>query len=318
MTSIAYDAFDECTNLVSVVIPNSVTNIGNAAFEKCYNLRNVSIDEGIKSISYNMFNSCSSLEHVNINGSVTNIRESAFSYCTSLSSITIPSSVERIETKSFYRCNALKKIIFSGNAPQTASNSFGGISSTCVAYVRYGSTGWGDGDSWQGMSLQYYGANVSPGSTIEIDDGYSIVATGGSRIIESDIAITAPLGTSVISTKPRYIVEIADDGMSATVSLRKPELLTPEQSCAEDDKTGVLAVIDETEISAKPELLNGEEIGAIMVNAVPGLYYQAAWGDDIGNLSKGEKVQASTENLYLGVIKQTGTAGFYKITVSDR
>ena len=316
VTSIDHSAFSECTNLVSVIIPNSVTNI-NGAFSKCYSLKNVTIGDGVKSIGGNMFGGCSSLENVHIGKAVTNIMGLTFNYCTSLSSISIPSAVGKIEANAFRGCKALKQIIFQGDAPQVVSGSFSGVSSSCVAYVRYGSTGWGDGDSWQGLTLQYYGANILTGSAIEIDGVYSIVAIGNSGITESDIAITAPLGASVVSTKTGYIVEIADDGMSATVSLRKPELLIPAPQDAEDI-TGVLAVIDESEISAKPELVNGEEIGAIKVNTVPGLYYQAAWGDKIGNLSSGEKVQASTGILYLGVIKQTGTAGFYKITVSDR
>ena len=35
------------------------------------------------------------------------------------------------------------------------------------------------------------------------------------------------------------------------------------------------------------------------------------------NLTTGTKVQATTDTLYLGVIKQTGSIGFYKVTVSE-
>ena len=37
----------------------------------------------------------------------------------------------------------------------------------------------------------------------------------------------------------------------------------------------------------------------------------------MGDMTTGEKVQATGEKLYLGVIKQTGDKGFYKISVSE-
>ena len=35
-------------------------------------------------------------------------------------------------------------------------------------------------------------------------------------------------------------------------------------------------------------------------------------------MTQGEKVQATGDTLYLGVIKQKGNKGFYKITVSEQ
>ena len=49
-----------------------------------------------------------------------------------------------------------------------------------------------------------------------------------------------------------------------------------------------------------------------------GLWYQASWGDGLQNMTQGEKVQATSENLYLGVIKQTGASGFYRLLVSEK
>lgn len=295
VTSIAYDAFDECTNLVSVVIPNSVTNIGNAAFEKCYNLKSATLGSGITSISSSLFNTCSALENVVVAGNVTSISE-----------------------KAFYCCKALTDVVFHGDAPTVGSRAFYSVPSDCSIYVRYGSTGWGDGDTWQGLRLKYYGANVSSGTATEIDGGYSISATGGARLTESDITITAVAGSNVVPTTVGYVVEIADDGQSATVTLRKPEIATQTASDVEGDRTGALVIAEEDVISAKPETDEGDELAAIAVHTVPGLFYQASWGSELGCLSAGQKVQATGDTLYLGVIKQTGSSGFYKVTVSDR
>ena len=48
------------------------------------------------------------------------------------------------------------------------------------------------------------------------------------------------------------------------------------------------------------------------------LWYQVAWGDDLGNMTEGDKVQATGNSLYLGVIKQKGDMGFYKPSVSEK
>lgn len=48
--------FENCTNLKEVVIPNTVTSIGDYAFDYCYSLRSLTIGESVKSIGTNAFN----------------------------------------------------------------------------------------------------------------------------------------------------------------------------------------------------------------------------------------------------------------------
>ena len=74
-----------------VVIPGSVTKIGEGAFEGCTSLASVSIPEG-----------------------VTEIGEDAFSGCTSLTSVTIPEGVTKIGRDAFCGCSSLKEIRFAG------------------------------------------------------------------------------------------------------------------------------------------------------------------------------------------------------------
>ena len=77
------------TSITSVIIPNSVTSIGNSAFCACDSLTSVVIGESVTSIGSSAFYDCRSLASVVIGDSVTSIGDSAFSNCGSLSSIYI-------------------------------------------------------------------------------------------------------------------------------------------------------------------------------------------------------------------------------------
>ena len=69
-----------CNNLTNVIIPNSVTSIGNSAFGSCDNLVNVYIGDSVVSID-RAFSDCNNLTNVVIGKSVTSIDDGAFSYC---------------------------------------------------------------------------------------------------------------------------------------------------------------------------------------------------------------------------------------------
>ena len=72
-----------------VVIPDSVTTIGNWAFYKCTSFTSVTIPDSVTTICEYAFYGCSSLTSVTIPDSVTTIDNSAFYGCSSLTSINV-------------------------------------------------------------------------------------------------------------------------------------------------------------------------------------------------------------------------------------
>ena len=80
-TTIVDSAFSGCTNLISIVIPDTVTSIGTYSFYDCSSLTSIDFGKGIKTIG-----------------------NAVFYYCSSLTYIVIPDSVETIGINAFYTC----------------------------------------------------------------------------------------------------------------------------------------------------------------------------------------------------------------------
>ena len=93
VVSISENAFLGCSELTSVVIPNTVTTIENFAFHECFGLKSVTIPNSVTSIGWFCFNRAG-ITTVNIPASVTTIDEAAFGGCQNLESITVDAQNE--------------------------------------------------------------------------------------------------------------------------------------------------------------------------------------------------------------------------------
>ena len=128
VTSIGSSAFEYCSGLTSVTIPNSVTSIGNYAFHGCNGLTSLTIPESVTSIRYQAFYGCSSLTSVTIPEGVTRIGDLAFRDCTSLTSVTIPNSVTSIGSQAFWGCSGLTSVTIPNSVTFIGSSAFSGCS----------------------------------------------------------------------------------------------------------------------------------------------------------------------------------------------
>lgn len=116
-STIPSSLFLNCTNLVSVTFPNTITGVlGNSSFNGCTNLQN--IDFGNTTISY--------------------LGDSCFSGCVNLRSITFPDSVTTFGNSAFYNCSNLNfnaksfTNLFPPNLTSIGSNAFSGSGLTIV------------------------------------------------------------------------------------------------------------------------------------------------------------------------------------------
>ncbi|MDD3307930.1 MAG: leucine-rich repeat protein [Acetobacterium sp.] len=85
----------------SVILPISVTEIGNGAFYDCDKLTVINLPENVKNIGDDAFGSCRSLTNLVLPEGTTEIGYYAFRYCKLLTKVVIPASVKKIGTGIF-------------------------------------------------------------------------------------------------------------------------------------------------------------------------------------------------------------------------
>lgn len=135
--SIAAYAFDACSSLTEVTIPESVIVIGESAFNGCTNLKSINLPDSLMSIDQyafaatglvdviipesaltiqeGAFSQCQSLQSVQLPEGMTRLYSDVFSGCSALSSIDIPSGVTVIDNRAFYGCTSLNGITLPDN-----------------------------------------------------------------------------------------------------------------------------------------------------------------------------------------------------------
>ena len=125
---IASGAFNYCTDLKKVTIPDSVKTMCFSAFYACKKLTDISIGNGISIIPEDAFNECRSLESVTIPNSVKAIEGYAFAYCEKLTNLTLPDSVTSIGYSAFAFCTQISTVTIPNSVTDLGTGVFRGCS----------------------------------------------------------------------------------------------------------------------------------------------------------------------------------------------
>lgn len=142
VTEIGDEAFKNCRNLVSVTLPDTITSIGYRAFFGCIKLADFRIPAGVTELK-NSFLAGTALSAIEIPESVTTIEYGAFAD-TPLREVTIPAGVKNI-SKPFGGCKKLAKIIWKPEESARVEDFFEGIESEFEFVMEENSTfPWGN------------------------------------------------------------------------------------------------------------------------------------------------------------------------------
>lgn len=163
VTHIDERAFQGCHDITSVVLPDSVTNIGFDAFDECYQLTNLTLGKNFKGISPNKaFEDCGNLTNIYYSGDIAgwcdvygleelmknnvtlyingkilegelvipdgvkNIQSHAFAYCKNLTGVTLPDTVTSLSDNAFAYCSGLKNVTLSQKLTTVENSVFAG------------------------------------------------------------------------------------------------------------------------------------------------------------------------------------------------
>ena len=143
--SIGQSAFYNDSKIITLTIPNSVTEIGNNAFKNCVKLTTVSIGNSVDSMGYDVFSGCTSLTKVVIANGTTIIGSYAFDGCTSLKSVTIPNTVTKIKNSAFNNCKSLTNISIPNSVKEIWGSAFSNCTNLSTLSLGNGVTSIGDG-----------------------------------------------------------------------------------------------------------------------------------------------------------------------------
>jgi len=142
VTSIRNGAFLYCPNLITIIIPNSITHIEGSAFLGCDKLNTpvynshcfaylprsykgaYTIPDGIQTIAKGAFQSCTKMTSILIPNSVTSIGENAFYNCKRLTSVTIPNNVTSIGMGAFKNCDGLLSVKITNSVKSIGRGAF--------------------------------------------------------------------------------------------------------------------------------------------------------------------------------------------------
>ena len=105
LSKIGIYAFNGCSSIESVIVPDSITTVDVSAFRGCSSLENVEFYGNNNTIPVECFYNCEALKSVRLSAYLTSIKSRAFAGCTSLEYLELPDTLNSIAANAFDRCD---------------------------------------------------------------------------------------------------------------------------------------------------------------------------------------------------------------------
>ena len=124
VVGVGMGAFENCSRITSLVLPNSVTNIDKDAFKNCIGLKTIRFGQSLKSIGWSAFKGCSGISSLTLPDSLRTVGWETFSGCSGLKELSIGSQLYGCGTYAFGGCY-FDKVVYRGTVEQLCGVTFG-------------------------------------------------------------------------------------------------------------------------------------------------------------------------------------------------
>ena len=129
-----------------------VEYIGAYAFQDCENLKTVQMANSVKEIGSLAFYLCEKLQNITLSDNIKVLKSHTFSDCKNLTKIELPKNLEEIEVRAFYKCN-LKEITLPKNLEKMGNDVFGQNKNLSIIKIAEGNEIF-EFDETRGMLIQ--------------------------------------------------------------------------------------------------------------------------------------------------------------------
>ena len=210
ITVIGSSAFNRCSFLTDISLPESVAGIGSEAFRDCLNLTDITLPESLVSIGDAAFSQCSSLSSIALPKSTREIGIRLFEYCYKLSEVILPDGLNRIGNWMFRQCNSLESITIPNSIKSIGYGAFSECKKlTNISILKSVM----DIDKYAFENCQSLSNVTIPSSVTRLGDGAFINCTSLERIVIP--ATVAEIGCSTFSDCVNLRDVVIEEGVSA-------------------------------------------------------------------------------------------------------
>ncbi len=110
VTVIGDYAFLSCKKITELNLPDGVTHMGEGALGDCVKLTTITVPDGVTEISDGLFAGCSELRTVILPDEIVSVGKDAFAYCYAITEITFGDGLQSIGEGAFSECTRLARI----------------------------------------------------------------------------------------------------------------------------------------------------------------------------------------------------------------
>ena len=134
VTAIGGMAFDSCSNLAAITLPDSVSFPKNAFTNTAFYNATGNWSDGVLYINNHLVAANTNISACEIPDNTVTIASNAFENCGDLSSVTIPASVQKIGHRGFLDCNGLLSVTFASDSQlkEIGASAFDGCKLTSI------------------------------------------------------------------------------------------------------------------------------------------------------------------------------------------